>query len=254
MAESARNTTTASESPAEKLSTSQTDAALDTIRSRIIDLTLAPGSRIDEPILLQHFGLGRTPAREAIHRLVAEGFVNILPNRGGTFVRKLDFEEIGEVVVAHQLAETVLGQLCSLTEPTLADDLAEIQAAYRVEVNARRFLNISALNERFHMRMNRSIGNQFIYEFAQSTYRHQRRLLIQIYKLEAAEPELQEAEFVRNLDEHERIIQAIRDKDRDTLVSLLPEHARSTQDRLVHILKSKRLPSFPIDLRPIDLG
>ena len=180
--------------------------------------------------------------------------MHILPNRGGTFVRKLDLEEIGEILVAHQLAENILSQLCGFDDEALADDLAEIQRTYRIEVKARRYLNITALNERFHLRMNRSIGNQFIYEFAQSTYRHQRRLLIYLYKLEASQPERQKAEFERNLDEHDRIIEAIRNKDRKTLVALLPDHARTTQERLLQILRSKTVEPFPIQLRAIDLS
>ena len=50
---------TAMNEPARADGTSQTEAALEMIRSRIIDLTISPGSRIDEPLLLRQFGLGR---------------------------------------------------------------------------------------------------------------------------------------------------------------------------------------------------
>jgi len=240
------------ESASPELGMSQTDAALNAIRSRIIDLTIPPGSRIDEPLLLNNFLLGRTPAREAINRLVAEGFVNIVPNRGGTFVRKLDFEEIGEILVAHQLAENILGQLLRF-DATLADDLSAIQERYRKEVQSRRYLNITALNEQFHMRMNQSVGNSFFYEFAQSTHRHVRRLLVHLYKLEVAvEPGQQDEQFERNLDEHDRIIEIVRKKDRAALVDLLPEHARATQERFVHILSGKTVDPFPISLQPLE--
>ena len=45
---------------------SQTEAAVDLIRLKIIDMSLEPGSKLDEPLLRNHFRLGRTPAREAI--------------------------------------------------------------------------------------------------------------------------------------------------------------------------------------------
>ncbi|MDB6047701.1 MAG: hypothetical protein JWR17_447 [Pseudomonas sp.] len=231
-------------------SMSQTDAALNAIRSRIIDLTIPPGSRIDEPLLLNSFMLGRTPAREAINRLAAEGFVNILPNRGGIFVRKLDFEEIGEILIAHQLAENILGQLCRFEE-NLADDLAEIQERYRHQVRSRQYLSITALNEQFHMRMYQAVGNSFFYEFAQSTHRHVRRLLVHLYKLEVAEPGEQEEQFELNLQEHDRIIEAVRKKDRKTLVELLPQHAHATQDRFAKILESKTVKPFAVTLHPI---
>ena len=87
----ARNKPGAARSPSKRSSrktaqepreASQTDAAVDLIRSKIIDMSLQPGSRLDEPLLRNHFKLGRTPAREAINRLVAEGLVNISPKSG----------------------------------------------------------------------------------------------------------------------------------------------------------------------------
>ena len=59
-----------------------TDAAVDTIRNRILDMTLVPGSRIDAPLLMKQFKLSRTPAREALNRLAAEGLVVLHANRG----------------------------------------------------------------------------------------------------------------------------------------------------------------------------
>jgi DNA-binding GntR family transcriptional regulator len=227
---------------------SQTDAALELIRSRIIDLTLPPGSRIDEALLLKQFELGRTPAREAINRLVAEGFVRIAPNRGGTFVRRLDLADMGEVVVAHQLVENIAGQLCNLEDAALADDLAAIQEDYRQEVAARRFLRITELNERFHMRMNDSIDNSFYNDFARSTHRHVRRLLMQVYTLESARQDYQRQQFELNVGEHDRIIAAIRDHDRDELVRLLPAHAGTTQERLVEIIRSKKVMPFNVQV------
>jgi len=231
----------------------QTDEALQKIRSRIIDLTMAPGSRIDEPLLLSDFGLGRTPAREAINRLVAEGFVNVQPNRGGTFVRKLDLEEIGQIVVAHQLAENVLGQLCNLDDEAMLGDLVNIQDQYEKAVKELDYLLITALNEEFHLRIHRSMGNSFFFDFAQSTHRHVRRLNVHLYQLESAEPRARDEQFKKNLQEHDLIIDAVRKKDRSVLTSLLPQHARGTQDRLVRILQSKSVPGFSVETRLADM-
>src|SRR5260370_31095241 len=123
-----------------KGSASQTESAVDLIRSHIIDLSLEPGSKLDEPLLIKHFKLGRTPAREAISRLIAEGLVNSLPNRGGTFVRNLNLVEIGEVIFAYQLVETVMAQLCSFDDPNLVEDLEEIQARYIEQIRSKSFL------------------------------------------------------------------------------------------------------------------
>jgi len=253
---SARNKAGAARSPSKRGSrktvqqpreASQTDAAVDLIRSKIIDMSLQPGSRLDEPLLRNHFKLGRTPAREAINRLVAEGLVNISPNRGGMFVRGLDFVEIGEVIMAYQLVETVLAQLCSFDDDSLVADLAEIQARYTREVRGKAFLGITSVNEEFHLRMHRSIGNALFYEFALSTHRHLRRLLVLIYKIENREQNVLEAQMEINLDEHARIIDAIRQGDRSGLSQLLPAHAQQAQTRLARILSEERVPPLTLD-------
>jgi DNA-binding GntR family transcriptional regulator len=226
--------------------TSQTETAVDLIRSKIIDLSLAPGTKLDEPLLVKEFRLGRTPAREAINRLVAEGLASIFPNRGGTFVRGLDVAEIGEVLMAYQLVETVLAQLLRFDDPGLVPDLERIQASYVGEVRAKSFLGITSVNEEFHLRMHRSIGNGFFYEFALSTHRHVRRLLVLLYKLEMREKNLLETQLRINLGEHEGIIEAIRRSDRAGLNHILPDHARQAQTRLQTILGGK-LPALSLE-------
>jgi DNA-binding GntR family transcriptional regulator len=241
-----------SRAPENPRKASQTDAAVDLIRSKIIDLSLAPGSKLDEPLLVNEFKLGRTPAREAINRLVAEGLASIFPNRGGTFVRGLDLPEIGEVMMAYQLVETVLAQLCRFDHARLVEDLENIQAKYVREVREKSFLGITSVNEKFHLRMHRSIGNAFFYEFALSTHRHVRRLLVLLYKMEATEKNVLEAQLKINMSEHEGIIEAIRRRDRHALNKLLPEHARQAQTRLQNIL-GRKAPALSLDQLTVGL-
>jgi DNA-binding GntR family transcriptional regulator len=231
---------------------SQTEAAADLIRMKIIDMSLEPGSKLDEPLLRNHFKLGRTPAREAISRLIAEGLVTIFPNRGGMFVRGLDLVEIGEVIMAYQLVETVLAQLCRFEDPDLVRDLEEIQARYTQEVRRKAFLGITSVNEEFHLRMHRSIGNALFYEFALSTHRHLRRLLVLIYKIESTEKDLLESQMEINIGEHAGIIDAIRRGDRTRLNQLLPAHAQQAQTRLTRILSEKRVPPLTVNQLTAD--
>ncbi|WP_220025070.1 FCD domain-containing protein [Paraburkholderia caballeronis] len=93
----------------------------------------------------------------------------------------------------------------------------------------RAFLNITAMNEKFHMRMSQAVGNSFFYDFARSTHRHVRRLLVHLYKLEAeSTPEELDIQFERNLAEHDTIIEIVKRKDRQALVEFLPKHAKVT--------------------------
>jgi DNA-binding GntR family transcriptional regulator len=69
--------------PAEFVPTpSLTDRAYAQIEELIITLRLAPGSAVSESDLQSWLGIGRTPIREALHRLAREKLVTILPRRG----------------------------------------------------------------------------------------------------------------------------------------------------------------------------
>lgn len=238
--------------PAEEPRISQTDAALTQLRSRIIDLTLPPGSRIDEPLLLTRFQLGRTPAREAINRLAAEGFVIIQPGRGGTFVRPLDFAEIRDIVVARQLVENVGAQGCRLDDDDLSADLNDLQREYAKHLRAQDYLMISEVSARFHLRLLQTVGNPFFYNFAESTHRHNQRLNVYLYQLESSRKVLHQREFELDLEEHAAIIRAVTEQDHPTLKTLLTEHARGTQRRLVRLMQEGAVADFDItvDLDP----
>lgn len=228
---------------------SQTDDAVELIRSKIIDLSLPQGSRIDERLLIDQFKLGRTPAREAINRLQAEGLVTIVPDRGGKFVRDLDMREIGEIISAHQVAESMLGSLCSFEDRRLVDDLNAIQKRYEKAVSDRMYLDITEVNQEFHLRIFQSIDNSFLFEFAQSVHRHVRRLLVMLYRLEASKPNVHNKQFEANVAQHWKIIELIEASDRNALKSVLPDHAVQTQKRLSAFLEDQAQSGDSMDIK-----
>jgi len=59
----------------------------DQVRKEIIDGSLSPGERLTETNLADRFDVSRTPVREALVRLQADGFVELVRNRGA-FVSK----------------------------------------------------------------------------------------------------------------------------------------------------------------------
>lgn len=63
------------------------------IKEKIITLELPPFSVINEQTLMEEFELGRTPIREALLRLAAEGLVNVVPQRG-MFVANISITDL----------------------------------------------------------------------------------------------------------------------------------------------------------------
>lgn len=67
-----------------------------TVKQRIQEGDLSPGHRITEKGLVAETGLGKTPVREALGRLVNEGLVDVIP-RSGYRVRQLTLQDVDEI-------------------------------------------------------------------------------------------------------------------------------------------------------------
>ena len=78
--------------------------ATEVIREAIIDGRLAPGERLKEEELAGELGLSRTPIREALAVLQAEGLVDAAPNKGAT-VRSHDAEDLDDLYRLRALLE-----------------------------------------------------------------------------------------------------------------------------------------------------
>lgn len=111
-------------------------AAYDNLRRRILSNALPPGARFLEPELAQQLGMSRTPVREALIRLEAEGLVRIIPRRGIQIapVTAQAMEEIYEIVTA--------------LEAAAARRLAQTPAAARLAPLRKALLRMDAALER----------------------------------------------------------------------------------------------------------
>ena len=97
------------------------------LRDLIIEDELPAGARVPERALCERFGVSRTPLREALKALAAEGLVELLPNRGA-WVARLTAEDVAQTLKVIGALEALAGELaCArLTE----DDVAEIRARH----------------------------------------------------------------------------------------------------------------------------
>lgn len=86
------------------LARSASAAAADLIREAIVDGRVSPGHRLKEEELAQQLGISRTPVREALLVLQAEGLVEAAPNRGSA-VRAYDRRDLEEMYELRALLE-----------------------------------------------------------------------------------------------------------------------------------------------------
>jgi DNA-binding GntR family transcriptional regulator len=86
------------------LTRNASSAATELIRQAIIDGRLPPGRRLKEEVLARELGISRTPVREALLMLQAEGLVDAAPNRGAA-VRAHSVEDLDDLYQLRALLE-----------------------------------------------------------------------------------------------------------------------------------------------------
>jgi DNA-binding GntR family transcriptional regulator len=206
------------------------------IRDRILELSLAPGMQLDETILRNQLGISRTPAREALNRLVAEGLVETRANKG-FFVAPLDLPDTARFFDAYCIAERAIGVLCRFGHPGFVQDLVAIQCEHGKAVSANQFLEITRYNAQFHTRIAEATENKFIIELSRRVHNYSRRLVYLVYQGEADDFQYFEGQQEKVIEEHEAMIDAVRARDRGGLINVLTSHSERFQARITRYFR-----------------
>lgn len=200
----------------------------ETLRNEIIELKLAPGSPIDEQQLSDRFSLSRTPIREALVRLSADGFITTLTNRA-TIVSNIDFLGLSEFFDALTLMYRVTTRLGALNRT--AEDIARIedlQKDFAHAVAERDVLRMISTNRDFHLAIASAGRNRYYVDLFTRLLDEGRRILRLYY---SSFNDMLPRQYV---GEHEDIIQAVIDGDVETADRLATAHA----DQIVRQIRS----------------
>ena len=121
------------------------------LRQRIFRRELEPGSWIDELKIAEEFGISRTPLREALKVLAAEGLVTMKVRRGA-YVTEISEKDLHDVYHLLALLESdAAGVVASTATPQQLGELEALHAELAAAAGDReRFFT---LNERFHLRL-----------------------------------------------------------------------------------------------------
>lgn len=214
----------------------------ETLRRDIIEMTLAPGEPLDETRLSRRFEMSRTPVREAMVRLAAEGLVTTLPNRN-TIVTPIDFSAVPVYFDALVLMYRVTTRLAAMHRRE--SDLIEIRAlgdAFARTVDAADALGMIAVNRDFHVAIARAGRNRYYTEFFARLLDEGRRLLRLYYS--SYDDHLPR----RFVDEHDEIIAALVDRDATRADRIAGEHATQVVRQIQNFLAQGGI------ARDLDLG
>jgi len=138
---------------------SQGQAAYSQLLADIRNGILAQGARLREAELAVRLGLSRTPVREAIRQLEADGLVVHLPRLGAT-IRSVDYAEMIELYEMRAVLEGTAARLAARAASDI--ELAELAALNADLAAAPAGAQSQDLNRRFHRTLNEAARNRYL--------------------------------------------------------------------------------------------
>lgn len=213
---------------------SMAEAAYRTIRQRILDNAWAPGTQALESALALELGMSRTPLREALLRLEAEGLVAVIPRHGMRVlpVSPGDMREIYQVLSS---LESTAAELVARARPPAAE-LAPLEKASRDMEKALRRDDLDAwaeADERFHRHLVELCGNAKLAAIVFNHWDRAHRARMVTLRMRARP--------LRSTREHLAIVAAIRRGDAVRAGALYRAHRERAGAELTALLERHRL-------------
>lgn len=198
----------------------------DDIREQIINEKLQPGQWLIERELCEEYGLSRTPVREVLWKLLADGFLEQEPNKGFV-VRKLSLEQIFEIFQTREAIEGMAARLAASRrdDAAFASRLAGIRKEL-AKVNVEQEVSRSVeLGRKLHRAIMEAAHNNLMAEIS-----------VRLSNLTALTSNITKKSTAiekQSRDAHCRIIDALLEGDEEKSERVMREHLRDTCRQVV---------------------
>jgi DNA-binding GntR family transcriptional regulator len=206
---------------------SATHRAIEGVRALIMEHKMLPGQQVRQEEIAAHLGLSRSPVREALRALEAEGLLIHSANHG-YFVVRLSADEMHQIYLMRRVIE---GEVLRRIVNVSADDIAELHAINNQLRNAIEGQSINQMleaNRRFHFKMF-SLSKMSLVQ----SYLEQLWHLSESYR--ATYLWLRETRE-RIVNEHDIMMAKLEAKDFEGLVCAADEHRSHAEARVVELL------------------
>ena len=181
---------------------------------------MEPGAWIDELKLAQEYGISRTPLREAIKVLAAEGLVTMKMRRGA-YVTEVNAKDLRDVF--HLMAVLEADAAGTVASTATAEQLLELESLHQqLEKSTKDRVKFFTVNEAFHVKL---------LEVANNRWRDQMVAdLRKVMKLNRAQSLLKAGRIEESLAEHAAIMAALKKRDAATAQTAMRAHIESGQE------------------------
>lgn len=186
------------------------------LHNLIMDGTLAPGHKVPERDLCAQFGVSRTPMREALKVLAADGLILLEPNRGA-WVSRLTIEELEEVFPVMAALEALSGELAC--KHIKDKEIKTVRKLHETMVGHFQNRNLGD-----YFRSNQAIHEIILEGARNATLATQHRALAARVKRARYLANMSEERWQRAVDEHVEILAALEARNGAQLSDILKRH------------------------------
>nr|WP_315488159.1 GntR family transcriptional regulator [uncultured Rhodoferax sp.] len=208
------------------------DTVADGLRARIFDGQLAPGSFIDEVALCADLAISRTPLREALKVLAAEGLVRHEPRRG-SFVSQVTEQDLDEIfpVIALLEGRCALEATRNATDADIAA-LETLHTQLQQHATAKRITNYYVVNFQIHEAIITLANNRWLAQVIGD--------LRKILKLARQQQLYAPGRLEQSLSEHLAVFAAIKARDGETADAAMRTHLLRQREALRELARSQK--------------
>ena len=206
------------------------DQVASRLRTLLVEGKIAPGAKLNERELSELLKVSRTPLREAIKLLAAEGLVDLLPNRGAVAVRLTESDVVNAFEVLGGL-EAMSGELAA--QRVTDAELTEIRAMHYEMLASFTRQDLSGyyrLNALIHTAINAAAKNPLLTSTYQGINARVQSLRFRTNQ--------NTAKWKRAMKEHEQMIDALDARDPAALRAILLEHLVNKRNTVLDLMRA----------------
>ncbi|MCX2729753.1 GntR family transcriptional regulator [Saccharopolyspora sp. NFXS83] len=196
------------------------------LRQAILTGARPAGTRLREEELAETFGLSRTPVREALRRLEADGLVRLVPHRGAEVVRFED-EDVDELFDLRCLLESHAARRAAErgdTDVAALRELCEQMEHLLHDLDDSGYEQITRLNMEFHRAVHRAGGRRLLPDLLSR--------VIDVPLVRRTFHQYTAAELDRSFAQHRELVDAIAAGDGDWANAVMQSHLRAARSSL----------------------
>lgn len=222
--------------------------AYEVLRDKILNLDLAPGTDLDEASMISRLGISRTPIREALVRLAADGLVVLSPNRGAQ-VAPISLAEFPRYVEALDLIQRAVLRLAALRRtPADLRCIAEACSAFEKATRGGDALELTHANKAFHVAIGMASQNRYLLEQYTRLLEQGMRMLRVPFAYQPVAGERASVHVRKIIDEHRAMLGAIRARDAAVAEDLGGKHAVLFRSRFLAYLEQNLASGITIEV------